>query len=127
MLHRLFSLCLVIALLPWGAYANTVVRPHSIAAVVFLTDDDSLQAACARGGTGDAVQGQRIKGDAVLLAPRQCKGPALPGTPCHPVLGLLPEATDIPTGLQNDPPRQIAVHTLTGRVPAPSVGPPRAC
>lgn len=120
MLRRIFVLMLTLAMLPWGAYANTQAFPAAVA-VAYFTEEDGLQTVCARVEAGTPVQG-----DAILIAPHQCKGPALPGTPCNPVLGLLPEPVRLPAAYAAEPVPVLAVFNWTGRVPAPGIRPPRA-
>ena len=120
MLRRLFLTMLTLALLPWGAYANTQAFSGA-AAVAFFVEEDGLQTVCAR-----VEAAQPVQGDAILIAPHQCKGPALPGTPCNPVLGLLPDPVRLPAAHATDPALVLTVFNWTGRAPAPGIRPPRA-
>ena len=120
MLRRLFLTMLTLALLPWGAYANTQAF-SGLATVAVVVAEDGVQTVCARIEAGKPVQG-----DAILLAPHQCKGPALPGTPCNPVLGLLPDPVRLPDADATGPVPVLTVFNWTGRAPAPGIRPPRA-
>ena len=120
MLRRLFLTMLTLALLPWGAYANTQAFSGA-ATVAYFVEEDGLQTVCAR-----VEAAQPVQGDAILIAPHQCKGPALPGTPCNPVLGLLPDPVRLPAAYTEGPVPVTAVFNWIGRAPAPGIRPPRA-
>lgn len=126
-LRRLFILLLAVALLPWGAFAHPAPhlapQPDPIAAMAALIAvEDKLKQACAQIEAGAVPQGE-----AILLAPHQCKGPALPGSPCNPVPGVLPEPAQVPQGQGTCPLGLIRVQALSGRAPEPRLGPPRVC
>lgn len=73
-LRFIFAVLLVLVLLPWGAYSAQMPQAANLQA----------------GLSAEATQTETN-----LVAPKHCRGPALPGSPCNPVLGLLPEAAAI--------------------------------
>lgn len=78
LLRALLVMVLVLAVMPWGAFATEVARLDRAAATA-----------------PEATPLDRQAGAELTLS-RRCPGPALPGAPCHPDAGLLPGAMTAP-------------------------------
>lgn len=106
---------LLVAMLPWGAYAGS----HGAA----LPDADFL-ASVASDGTAAADLEQATQ---VVLAAKRCRGPALPGASCGPDVGLPGTSALVQptrTALSLWP---AAPPLLVGPGPEGLLDPPRSC
>ena len=77
MLTRLVVMLLLLAMLPLGSLAAKVATAPRAVAVISAQLADTTVAATAKDNTFASVA-------------QRCKGPALPGAPCHPALADWP-------------------------------------
>lgn len=116
-LHAILTLILVLAAMPWGAYAGAAQAREREMAV--------LRASLIAAQT--ALVAERDDDTALTRAPRHCRTGTLPGAPCSHLIGP-PEAQALPpapAGFDRLPlspgrPRE-------GRVAGGILDPPRSC
>lgn len=106
-LRALFLMLLVLAVLPWGAFAA------------------ELSPRAPRDPAVTASAGGSAQPGAEASLSRRCSSPALPGSPCHPDNGLLPAPAAAPVSPPGHarPPDVIALQERGG--PRGILDPPR--
>lgn len=120
-LRSLLLAFLVVAVLPWGAYAAdfggaaqpALAGPSPVAAAPLLSD--------AGDGTRVRLSGTPAAHAAVSL----CHGPAIPGSPCNPVPGVLPPAPVLPDAAARAAPFPASAVPGRDLNPAQDLPPPR--
>ena len=115
---RLLPILLVLALLPWGSFAPRFGTPVS----QIPAHSARLDAAQQASDTGIAAL---TPDKTYASAAKRCKAPALPGSPCDPVLAVLPAETTLVFASAYSALYTEALHRLIGQSPPLSLGPPR--
>lgn len=113
-LRPFFALFLVLALLPWGAFAGKAPAIKT-----------APQSALVQTGAGGSEAFAAAQSDTRLEAPKRCRAPVLPGSPCNPVLGLLPDTITLAQSQEANHPRASADLAAVGYNPAPPRWPPK--
>lgn len=113
-LRPFLALFLVLALLPWGAFTGK--------ATVISSAPQSALVQAGAGGSEVFAAGQN---ETRLEAPKRCRAPVLPGSPCNPVPGLLPDTITLAQSQEATHPRASADLAAVGYNPAPPRWPPK--
>jgi hypothetical protein len=102
----ILALLLTLALFPWGAYV-------------------AIMTAAPMQGETVAVVGATASESSVASPSSLCHGPALNGSACHPLAGLLPARVEVPRHLQSGFRGEGSALWPEGLAPTPLLTPPR--
>lgn len=102
----ILALLLTLALFPWGAYV-------------------AVMSAVPMQGEAVAVVGATVSESSVTSPASLCHGPALNGSACHSLTGLLPAHVEVPRHLQSGFRGEGSALWPDGLAPAPLLTPPR--
>jgi hypothetical protein len=124
LVRPIIACVLILAMLPWGAYARTFGPAH-VRGQIEVGDQTVWQTADV---VVTAVQALSDAADeAVVSATKRCRAAGLPGSPCGPDLRLPSEMAVMPAIRVSAVVYPVAQHRLSGRVPAGIPDPPRSC
>ena len=124
-IRLIFITILVLAVLPWGAYAARFGLAPAHPAIPAAAEAQIRGAKAACGIVAVVTCHAAAQDAAVVVPPRRCHGPALPGAPCGPD-AVLAQKQATPAVHRSLLPRLRDKFALPiGRALRPDLGPPR--
>ncbi|WP_299509386.1 hypothetical protein [Cypionkella sp.] len=115
-ISRLFLVLLVLTLLPWSSLAQGLNAPP-----LHIVSDSPRLDPQSHSPTTSSAQPHKT----YVAAIKRCKGPILRGTPCDPVLAVLPAEMEIAFASRATLLQSLRWSRLKGHHPPQSIGPPR--